>query len=414
MKAFEVEKKSNGLIDVPGFEACGVACDIRSKNNGQLDLAIIFSAQPCTAGGVFTRNAIKAAPVKLSQKLLQQQKHIHGIITNSGNANACTGQKGYQNAISMQKLAANAFRVPTDSFFVCSTGKIGITLPITKIRKGVKGIRSLANSSAIQGKKAARAILTSDTHEKISTVKIPFGKKLITIAGMAKGAGMIEPQMATMLAFIATDAAISKNLLQQILKTAVKDSFNAITVDGDMSTNDTVLALANGNSKLRITPSSTLYNRFTKALCYLCNDLAYKIVSDGEKITKIVEVIVKGAKSQNDAEKIARSIGNSVLVKSSWYGNDPNWGRLLDAIGYAGASIIEEKINLAYQHRHKKSGPISIFKKGVPSLRNKAKWKQIVGERQFSILLDLNLGKGSYRLLSTDLTDKYVNFNKSE
>jgi glutamate N-acetyltransferase/amino-acid N-acetyltransferase len=236
---------------------------------------------------------------------------------------------------------------------------------------------------------------------------------------MAKGAGMIQPDMATMLAFIATDAEVSDPLLRAMLKKSVAGSFNAITIDGDMSTNDTVLIFANGASGTRVTKSkTTLFNRFSAALDYVCGRLAYLLVSDGERISKVVELSVRGTRRTGDAEKIARAIGNSLLVKTSWYGGDPNWGRLVDAIGYAGVPFDAEKLDMSYRdfpHDPKTKGkPVPILKKGVPANRNLPAWRRIVGQPQFSIILNFNLGKGSFRLLSTDLTEGYVDFNKSE
>ncbi len=425
MNPFIEAKKSNGIIDVPGFQSVATSCDVRNKKDGRLDMALILSPTPCSAAGVFTKNAFKAAPVKLCQELLRVENKFHGIIVNSGNANACTGNRGMKDAWSMQFSAASACNTPPETFFVCSTGRIGELLPMQKIRNGIKDAAANLGSTKEHGLNSAKAILTSDTKEKIITVKVPYlqtpGKThdldYITISGIAKGAGMIQPNMATMLAFIATDADISKNLLQKILSEAVDLSFNRITVDGDMSTNDTVIILANGQSRIKISPTqSSLFHNFVLGVRHVCNVLANKIVSDGERITKVVEICVEGAKNKTDANRIARSIGNSLLVKTSWYGSDPNWGRILDAAGYSGASIQEEKLDLIYATPNgmikQRSAP--VITKGRYLLKNKKRWKDIVSKKRFSIIIKINLGKASYRLLSTDLSEAYVNFNKSE
>ncbi len=425
MSAFIEEKKSSGITDVPGFQSVGTSCDVRDIKDDRLDLALIFSPTPCSAAGVFTKNAISAAPVNLCRELLRVENQFHGVVVNSGNANACTGERGMKDAWSMQFSAASACNTPPETFFVCSTGRIGEVLPMPKIRVGIKDAAANLGSTKEHGLNTAKAILTSDTKEKIITVKIPHlhaGDKAsdldyITISGIAKGAGMIQPNMATMLAFIATDADISKTLLQKILAEAVELSFNAITVDGDMSTNDTVILLANGKSGIKVSPTqSSLFQNFVLGLRHVCAVLADKIVSDGERITKVVELCVMGAKNKTDANKIARSIGNSLLVKTSWYGSDPNWGRILDAAGYSGASIQEEKLDLAYATPTgtTKQHSVPVITKGRCLLNIKSRWKDIVSKKRFSIILNLNLGKASYRLLSTDLSEAYVDFNKSE
>jgi glutamate N-acetyltransferase/amino-acid N-acetyltransferase len=319
----------------------------------------------------------------------------------------------------MQALAARSCGLPSDSMLVCSTGRIGRALPMKNVRAGIKHAAGILAPSREAGLNAAEAILTSDTRSKRVTARVPWNKGFITISGMAKGAGMIQPDMATMLAFIATDAEVSDPLLRAMLKKSVAGSFNAITIDGDMSTNDTVLIFANGASGTRVTKSkTTLFNRFSAALDYVCGRLAYLLVSDGERISKVVELSVRGTRRTGDAEKIARAIGNSLLVKTSWYGGDPNWGRLVDAIGYAGVPFDAEKLDMSYRdfpHDPKTKGkPVPILKKGVPANRNLPAWRRIVGQPQFSIILNFNLGKGSFRLLSTDLTEGYVDFNKSE
>ncbi len=399
-----------GITDVPGFEAAAVACDIRQKNDTKrLDLALIFSLRPCTAAGTFTKNAVKAAPVQFCQQQLEEGGPFHGIVANSGNANACTGTAGLKDAQAMAQRAAAALNQKATGFFVCSTGRIGQPLPMDRVLKGVDRIVSEKGRTPAHGKKAADAILTSDTGPKTVTVSFTYDGKKYTVAGCAKGAGMIQPDMATMLAFLATDFSVPRSFLQKTLSDAVSGTFNCITVDGDMSTNDTVIILANGHSGVSVGDKSPRELRvlFAEAVWKTCETLADKIVSDGEKITKVVEVKVQGAASTEDAEKVARAIGNSLLVKSSWFGGDPNWGRLADAAGYAGAKLLEAKLDILYND-------VPAMTAGRPHPEKKAEWKKIVQNRRFTITLDLHLGKGAFRLLATDLTDGYVNYNKSE
>lgn len=411
MKPLSVEENSPGISDVSGFTVSGVGCDIRNKNDaGRLDLAVIYSERPCSAAGVFTINAVKAAPVRFCQEILAGARAIHGIVANSGNANACTGEGGMADTRSMARIAAEELQVSPDSIFVCSTGRIGDRLPMEKVEGGIRKAVAARSSSSAQGQNAAAAILTSDTRAKTITVRTNIGGKTITVAGMAKGAGMIQPNMATMLAFLATDAEVKQAFLQEVLAEAVRLSFNRITVDGDMSTNDTVLLLANGRSGVSVLPGEQENaEAFRSAVLKVCDYLADKIVSDGEKITKVVEIHVEKAASEEDAEKVARAIGNSLLVKSSWYGEDPNWGRLADAAGYSGAAFDERSLDIFY-------GDIPAVSSGEPLASNKPKWKEYVRAPRFSITVRLNVpqGEGRFRLLATDLTESYVHFNKSE
>ena len=405
-----VTPDSPGITDVPGFEAAGVPCDLRQKNDPKrLDLALVYSLRPCTAAGTFTKNAVKAAPVLLCAEHLAEGGPFHGIVANSGNANACTGADGLRDAHASAKRVAASLNQKPAAFFVCSTGRIGQPMPMDRLIKGLERAVSEKGRTPAHGQKAADAILTSDTKPKTVTVSFTYDGKKHTVAGFAKGAGMIQPNMATMLAFLATDFSVPRSFLQKTLSEAVSGTFNCITVDGDMSTNDTVLMLANGHSGVSVGDKSPRELRvlFAEAVWKACEVLADKIVSDGEKITKVVEVRVSGAASAEDAEKAARAIGNSLLVKSSWYGEDPNWGRLADAAGYSGAKLIEAKLDILYNDT-----PAMTAGKPHPEL--KPKWKEIVKARRFTVHLNLHLGKAMFRLLATDLTEGYVNYNKSE
>lgn len=417
MPTFSILPTPSGLTDAQGFKCAGLHCDVRGKKDGRLDLALIHSDLPCTAAGVFTKNRFFAPPVQFCKEVLGGTKPIHGIVANSGNANAATGQQGLADAVTMGTLAAEITNKADGAYFVCSTGRIGMHLPMPAIEKGIRFAGQFLSTEKDEGLNVAKAILTSDTREKVATAHFQANGKTVTVAGIAKGAGMIQPNMATMLAFISTDAAIEKSLLQQLLVDAVDSSFNAITVDGDMSTNDTVLLLANGASGVSLSTTDTVaLQAFRDALQYVCNTLAEKIVGDGEKISKVVEIIVSGALSREEAEDVARRIGNSLLVKSSWCGEDPNWGRLIDAAGYAKATFAQEKVSVWYQPfgntDTEKKLPAYVQGQLFHSL--KPEWKAIVTQPKFGIHIDLGEGSATYRLLATDLTEAYVTFNKSE
>ena len=408
--SLEFTNDSPGLTDVPGFRVGAAACDIRNKGRDRLDLTLVVADRPCAAAGVFTTNDVKAAPVRYSQSVLAAAAdRIRGIVGNSGNANACTAAQGDADAAAMAKLSAAAVGAPADAFLVCSTGRIGELLPMAKVAEGIKESAARLSRDATEGVRSANAILTSDTRPKSCTARFTWEGKVVTVAGIAKGAGMIEPNMATMLAFVCTDAAAAPAELKAALKAAADQSFNCVSVDGDMSTNDTVLLLASGASGVAVGASAPAALRalFQEALDKVCFALAEKIVGDGEKITKVVAVEVEGARTRADAEKIARAIGNSLLVKSSWYGEDPNWGRLADAAGYARTGLDEAKLDIFYDD-------VPAVLGGRPLPENKPRWKQVVKAARFAVRLRLGLGAAKFRLLAADLTDGYVNYNKSE
>ena len=408
--SLEFTNDSPGLTDVPGFRVGAAGCDIRNKSTDRLDLTLVVADRPCAAAGVFTTNDVKAAPVRFCQQVLAvSADRIRGIVGNSGNANACTAAQGDVDAAAMAKLSAVAVGTPDDAFLVCSTGRIGELLPMAKVAAGIKASAACLSRDAAEGVRSANAILTSDTRPKSCTARFSWEGKVVTVAGIAKGAGMIEPNMATMLAFVCTDAAAAPAELKAALKASADQSFNCVSVDGDMSTNDTVLLLASGASGVSVGASAPAALRalFQEALDKVCFALAEKIVGDGEKITKVVAVEIAGARSRADAEKIARAIGNSLLVKSSWFGEDPNWGRLADAAGYARTGLDESKLDIFYDD-------VPAVLGGQPLPANKPRWKQVVQAARFAVRLDLHLGDAKFRLLAADLTDGYVNYNKSE
>lgn len=408
--SIEITEDVAGLGLVKGFKTAGIACDVRGKGDTQrLDLALVASDCDANAAGVFTTNDVKAAPVLTDIKNLAASSIVRAIVANSGNANACTGERGIADAEKMCEFAAREIGTEPSKILVCSTGRIGEFLPMEKLEKGIENAAKILSESDASSKAASEAILTSDTRPKTAIAKVvcECGKSF-SVAGMAKGAGMIEPNMATMLSFIASDAKVNPDFLKKALLEAAQKTFNRISVDGDMSTNDTVLILANGMSGVEVSEENVeLAEAFKQAVLEVSRALARKIVSDGEKISKVVEVRVKGAKDSLQAEKICRAIGNSLLVKSSWFGEDPNWGRLVDSAGYARTGLDYEKLDLFYDG-------IPVLEKGRPISENKPKWKEAVSQKTFTIEMNLNLGSAEESILSTDLTEAYVNFNKSE
>lgn len=403
----QAQANSKGLFDCPGYKYSATAVDIRDNQSGQLDIALIIGNSPLKSAAVFTQNDVTAAPVDLCKAILKANpEKIGGIVINSGNANACTGKQGIADA---QEMSASA-QVTTNiglPFYVCSTGRIGRKLPIDKISTGIDTCAKALKHCPEQALYASQAILTSDTCEKNATVTIQYQGKTFTLAGMAKGAGMIEPNMATMLAFIVTDIEASHASLQKALSKANAKTFNCISIDGDMSTNDTVILLANGESGQSIDDDPILAQAFQEALTLISEILAKKIVSDGEKITKIVTLEIKGCRTFENAEKIARAVGNSLLVKTSFYGSDPNWGRIVDAAGYARVGLKLDQLNLHYDD-------IPALLSGIPQEQHTDDWKTIVQKKSFAIRLDLNQGDQSFKLITTDLSEAYVDFNKSE
>jgi len=407
MTTVELIETSGGIADCPGYKTAGVGCDIRETGDPRLDLALFVSESPCSAAGVFTLNDVCAAPVHICKAILAESGNkVAGCVINSGNANACTGTQGMVDGKEMDAITQLATGINTP-FLVCSTGRIGRQLPMSNIKAGIAAASQKLDTETQSSFDAADAILTSDTRRKVATARFDYEGTTITVSGMAKGAGMIEPNMATMLAFVTTDLEADSDLLKSVVKQASDLTFNRISIDGDMSTNDTVLLFANGACGIKADTSPELLEAFQQAVFLVCDDLAEKIVGDGEKVTKLVELIVEGCQTTADAEKIARAVGNSLLVKTSWYGSDPNWGRLADAAGYARVGLKEECFDIYYD-------TVAALISGRPQDSNLSKWKEIVSKKRFRITLNLNQGAGQYRLLTSDLSEAYVDFNKSE
>ena len=429
MKSF---RSINGSIIAPqGFLAAGLFCDVKRLGTGKgsdkgqkRDLALIVSEVPATAAGMFTTNQICAAPVKVCVEHIANGK-AQAVVVNSGNANACTGPRGLKDAREMAALSAKELLLKPENVLVGSTGRIGLELPMPNIRKGIAQIVKELDDSRSAAHNAAEAIMTSDTRPKEIALECKLGTQTVRIGGIAKGAGMIQPGMspngarpaslplhATMLAYLTTDVKIPAGTLRKCLREAVANSFNCITVDGDMSTNDTVLILANGlagNSKL----SSKNLKTFQTALNHVCLELAKMIARDGEGVTRLVTVRVKGAKTQKDADAAARAVGNSALVKTSWNGGDPNWGRIIDALGYSPAKVVEEKVDIAYSAPSAKKLTYSL-KKGRPTRTSFDTLCAAVAPAEFDLHVNLNLGNGQATLYAADLTEEYVDFNKGD
>jgi glutamate N-acetyltransferase / amino-acid N-acetyltransferase len=423
-----------GSLTAPrGFLAAGVFCDIKRLGTGKgsnkgrkRDLALIVSEAPATVAGMFTTCQVCAAPVKVSQPRAAKGR-AQAIVINSGNANACTGAQGLRDARAMAAEAARILRVAAESVLVASTGRIGVTLPMTNVKNGIAAAAKLLGSSTENAHHAAEAIMTSDTRSKEIAVEFNLGGRPVRIGGICKGAGMIQPGMsatgsrpsaaplhATMLGFITTDVAVESRALKTALTETVANSFNRITVDGDMSTNDTVIVLANGlagNAPLK--PSSPGFKLFQAALNHVCLELAKMIVRDGEGASHFITVRVNGAKTFADADAAARAVANSSLVKTSWFGGDPNWGRILAALGYSAARVVEGKIDVAYSALGS-TKLVYALKHGQPTKTPFKTLCKIVARREFDLHIHLNLGKSAAVMYASDLTEEYVDFNKGD
>jgi glutamate N-acetyltransferase/amino-acid N-acetyltransferase len=371
------------------------------KKPGRKDLALIYSEKECVIAGMFTKNRIKAAPVRLDMQRIGSGKG-RAILVNSGNANACTGTRGMKDAVEMAELVGTSLKVEPTRVYVCSTGVIGMPMPMDRIRRTIPELIGGLGEAAIED--VAAAIMTTDTFPKIVSRKVRLGSKTVTIAGICKGAGMICPNMATMLSFIATDAKVERSALKSALKDSVKTSFNRITVDGDMSTNDTVLIMANGmagNEALR--EDSGMFKTFASALSEITYELGRMIVRDGEGATKLIEIEVKNAKNEREAEKGAFAIANSLLVKTAIYGNDANWGRLMAALGYSGIAMNEEKTDIFING-------LKVVSKGMGTGVDREANERLK-DREIGIVVDLRLGKGRAKVLTCDVTEDYVKIN---
>jgi glutamate N-acetyltransferase/amino-acid N-acetyltransferase len=438
----------HALIEIPGsvvapkgFRAAGVFCDIKRIGTGKgsnkgpkRDLALIVSDCPAAVAGMFTTNQVCAAPVKVCIARARSGR-AQAIVVNSGNANACTGRQGMKDAVEMARFTERALNLPDGSALVGSTGRIGVRLPMDNVRTGIVEAAVELGSTPEHAARAEEAIMTSDTRPKAAAVEFKLGAARARVGGICKGAGMIQPGMsatglrpsamplhATMLCFITTDAAIQPAALRAALHEAVALSFNRITVDGDMSTNDTVLVLANGlagNVPLKAgdfnhqSGLSRAAGVFQDALNHVCLELARMIVRDGEGVSRFVTVRVNGARSLAEADLAARAVANSSLVKTSWHGGDPNWGRIIDALGYSAAKVVEEKVDIGYSAPGSRKILWSL-KRGQPTRATFKDLCDAVAAREFDLHVNLNLGRAGALIYAADLTEKYVDFNKGD
>lgn len=396
-----------GITVVPGFEAAAAAAQI--KYEGRTDMALIYSSVPCVAAGTFTTNVVKAAPVKWDQKIVKQGGAVQAIIVNSGIANACTGEEGMQYCEETAQTAAEVFGIQKEQVLVSSTGVIGKQLPMEKIQAGIHMLAQAKGNDKLCGAEAAEAILTTDTHKKEAAVQLEIGGKTVTIGAMAKGSGMIHPNMCTMLSFLVTDAVIEKEILQKVLSEDVEETYNMISVDGDTSTNDTVLFLANGLAQnAPICPGTEEYKAFAAAVHTVNEQLAKAIAGDGEGATALLEVEVVGAADKEQAKKISKSVVCSNLTKTAVAGHDANWGRILCAMGYAGVSFVPEQVDLFLESA---AGTIQILSDGMALPYSEEKATEILSEEKVKILADLKLGDGKATAWGCDLTHGYIDIN---
>ncbi|GGK31790.1 arginine biosynthesis bifunctional protein ArgJ [Caldalkalibacillus thermarum] len=395
-----IQQVEHGSVTLAkGFQAGGLHCGLKRKRK---DLGWIYSEQPAAAAAVYTTNAYQAAPLIVTRESIAVEQKIQGVVVNSGNANACTGQPGLADAYEMRRLMADQWGIEEHLVAVASTGVIGERLPMEKVRAGI----AQSTRHEYQGvERFEEAILTTDTRTKHFAVQLEVDGQVITIGGAAKGSGMIHPNMATMLAFITTDACVEQPFLLEALREVTDQTFNMITVDGDTSTNDMVLVLANGKANHQpLTPAHPDWEMFKNGLAMVCRELAKQIARDGEGATRLIEVTVKGAPSEQAARGIAKAIIGSNLVKTAVYGKDPNWGRIVCAIGYSGETFDPEQVQV-------KIGPVTVVDQGLPVPFKEEDAQAALGEETVTIEVNLNMGEGTATAWGCDLTYDYIKIN---
>lgn len=394
------EYLENGSFTTPkGFKSAGIFCGIKRKRK---DLALLYSETACNAAGTFTLNKVKAAPLLVSQTAVKKNQKVNAVLINSGNANACTGDKGYWDAVIMQQYCAERLKISPDMVLIASTGVIGQELPMGKIFSGIETIVPLLSEK--DNTDAAEAIMTTDKKMKTYGLTIKHNGDQINIGAICKGSGMIMPNMATMLAFISTDAEIEKDLLQQILSETVNQTFNKISVDGETSTNDMVLLLANGAGGVKIKKDTELLDEFKNALYDICRKMATSIISDGEGATKLVTIEILNADTKINADLIGKSVANSMLVKTALYGADANWGRIISAAGKSGAEFDPVKLSISFND-------LPVLMPGYKLVLDEVKASKILRQSEFSIKIDLDSGLESSTWWTCDLTEEYVKIN---
>lgn len=399
----EIKVVPGGVVSAKGFGAAGAAGAI--KYEGRDDVALIVADSPCEAAAVFTTNKVAAAPVLYDRKVVKGGV-VQAILANSGCANACTGESGLSDANLSALVTAGELGINPKHVLVASTGVIGRRLPMERLLEGMRKAKAALGRTQEHALSAAKAIMTTDTRPKQACVTAKIGSRKITVGGMAKGSGMIEPNMATMLGFITTDCAISSSMLRRALKIAIAKSFNRLVVDGDESTNDSVFLLASGKAlNEKITRGGEDFEIFRKALEAVCISLARQMAADGEGATKFVTVTVKGAKSEKDAARAARAVAKSPLAKTSWFGKDPNWGRVLAAVGYSGAYVDDMKTEVFYDG-------VWAFRRGeTADEKQLARLAKVLEKDAFEVIVDLHLGKGESSVYTCDFSVEYVHIN---
>ena len=402
-----LKKISGGVTAAKGFKAASTAAGIKYKD--RKDMAMIYSEAPCRSAGTFTTNVVKAAPVKWDKNQVTGGAAAHAVVINAGIANACTGEEGMEYCSRTAATAAQVLGIPQEGVLVASTGVIGKQLPMVRIEAGIKAMAPLLEAGPESGTAASKAIMTTDTKNKEAAVQLELGGVLVTIGGMCKGSGMIHPNMCTMLSFVTTDAAISKELLQEALSQDIKDTYNMISVDGDTSTNDTVLLLANGLAgNAEITEKNSDYMAFCQALNYINETLSKKMAGDGEGCTALFEVTVVGAATKDQAKVLAKSVITSSLTKAAIFGHDANWGRILCAMGYSGADFDPEKVDLFFESA---AGRMQIIKDGVAVDYSEEEATKILSEPEVTAIADIKMGDARATAWGCDLTYDYVKIN---
>lgn len=402
-----MEKITGGVTAAKGFMAAGAEAGIKYKN--RKDMAMIYSKTPCKTAGVFTTNVVKAAPVLWDKEIVEKAQDTYAVVVNSGIANACTGKLGYEYCRETAQEAADVLEIAPENVLICSTGVIGMQLPVEKLTEGVRMLAKELGASEEAGTEAAKAIMTTDTRNKQAAVKVTIGGKEVTVGGMCKGSGMIHPNMCTMLSFVATDANISKEMLQKALSEVVPDTYNMVSVDGDTSTNDTVLLLANGLAgNPEITEENEDYKIFKEALFEVNKTQAMHIAGDGEGATALFEVTIQGAESKEQAVTLAKSVITSSLTKAAIFGHDANWGRILCAMGYSGAKFDPENVDLYFESA---AGKLQIITKGVAVDYSEEEATKILSEPKVTATADIHMGEATATAWGCDLTYDYVKIN---
>lgn len=402
-----MKKITGGVTAAKGYEAAAAAAGIKYEN--RTDMALIYSVVPCKVAGTFTTNVVKAAPVQWDRQVVESKQPVQAVVVNSGIANACTGKAGMQCCQETAEAAAQALQIDSKGVLIGSTGVIGMPLPMEKLTAGIQMLAAQKKAGEQAAKEAAKAIMTTDTCEKEVAVAVEIGGKTVTIGGMAKGSGMIHPNMCTMLAFITTDAVISRKALKEALRTDVEETYNMISVDGDTSTNDTVLLLANGMAENpKIKPGTREFELFAEALHEVNETLAKKMAGDGEGATALFEVTVKGAKTKAQAKTLAKSVVCSNLTKTAIAGHDANWGRILCAMGYSGAEFDPEKVNL---YLKSSAGELQLIENGVALNYSEEKATEILSQPEVTAIADIQEGDQTATAWGCDLTHGYIEIN---